>query len=395
MRNSVLIIEDNEQDREYFKRLLGKVEDFDTLELYEADSEAQALTLYEKAQPGCIILDYHLPDSDGLTLLKKIKKLAGEDNLCVIMITGQSSISVAVEALKNGATDYLVKGEITKELFQKTLANAMEKNQMRQQISQQHEEMTLMNKKLSQALEEVQKREQALKEQAEELIRVNEDLDTFVYTASHDLKSPLNSLSSLINIFESQLSQESKSASGRVLELMYKSVQKLTQVIDDLGRIAKTQQEAHAAKEEVLIREVLDDLEEDLRPLISQHQAQLLCNLKAKTIYLARKNVRSILYNLISNAIKYRHPDRNPQVEVTTYEEDNKSVIIVQDNGLGLSDRHLDKLFTVFKRFHPHVEGSGVGLYMIKRLIENSKGQIKVESRQDEGTTFTIYLPLH
>ena len=107
-------------------------------------------------------------------------------------------------------------------------------------------------------------------------------------------------------------------------------------------------------------------------------------------IFYARKNLRSILYNLLSNAIKYRSPDRPLLVRIRTEQVGPETVLSVQDNGLGIRPHQLHKLFSMFTRLHSHVEGTGIGLYMIKRIIENNGGTIEVESEIEAGTRFTV-----
>ncbi|RZK34420.1 MAG: ATP-binding protein, partial [Hymenobacter sp.] len=105
-------------------------------------------------------------------------------------------------------------------------------------------------------------------------------------------------------------------------------------------------------------------------------------------------NLRSILYNLLSNALKYRHPSRPPQVRVAcTPDKDGQLVLQVQDNGLGVSEWQQARLFQLFQRLHTHVEGSGLGLYMVKKIVENAGGTISVQSQVDVGTTFTVRFP--
>ena len=103
---------------------------------------------------------------------------------------------------------------------------------------------------------------------------------------------------------------------------------------------------------------------------------------------------RSIIFNLVSNALKYRHPHRSPVVRVTANCTPQQVVLRVHDNGLGLSEGQQANLFQLFRRLHTHVEGSGVGLYSIKKLIENVGGTIEVESELNVGSTFTVRLPL-
>jgi signal transduction histidine kinase len=107
----------------------------------------------------------------------------------------------------------------------------------------------------------------------------------------------------------------------------------------------------------------------------------------------SEKNLRSILYNLLSNALKYGHPDRAPRIRVACVPEGDDLVLTVQDNGLGLNGPQQKHLFQLFQRLHTHVEGSGLGLYMVKKIVENAGGTIEVQSQVNEGTTFTIRFP--
>jgi signal transduction histidine kinase len=112
------------------------------------------------------------------------------------------------------------------------------------------------------------------------------------------------------------------------------------------------------------------------------------------SIEFQRKNLRSIMYNLLSNAVKYRATDRVNRIDIRTYKDSNTIVLEVKDNGLGISQNQQEKLFQMFKRFHPHVEGTGIGLYIIKRIVENHGGTITVSSTEEQGTTFTIFFKI-
>jgi signal transduction histidine kinase len=109
---------------------------------------------------------------------------------------------------------------------------------------------------------------------------------------------------------------------------------------------------------------------------------------------LSEKNLRSVVYNLLSNALKYHSPERRPLVRLRAWCEDQHLLLTVQDNGLGLDPASQQKLFGMFQRLHDHVEGSGIGLYMVKRVIENAAGRIEVQSELNVGSTFLVYLPL-
>jgi signal transduction histidine kinase len=107
----------------------------------------------------------------------------------------------------------------------------------------------------------------------------------------------------------------------------------------------------------------------------------------------SEKNLRSIIYNLLSNALKYHHPDRPPRVRVLSRVEGPWQVLEVHDNGLGLDESQQQELFTMFRRLHSHVEGSGLGLYMVQRILANAGGRIEVRSQPEQGSTFRVHIP--
>ena len=100
------------------------------------------------------------------------------------------------------------------------------------------------------------------------------------------------------------------------------------------------------------------------------------------------------MYNLLSNALKYRHPDRPPAVAIRCHQTATATELSVQDNGLGLSPEQQARLFTLFRRLHHHVEGSGVGLYLSKKIVENAGGTLTVRSQAGAGSIFTVLMPL-
>jgi signal transduction histidine kinase len=132
----------------------------------------------------------------------------------------------------------------------------------------------------------------------------------------------------------------------------------------------------------------------DLEPLVRSAGGQLDIDLPDHVaVHFLEKNLRSLIYNLLHNAFKYRASDRLPQVCLRAQQEGQQVRIVVQDNGLGMSPAGLRKLFGLFERLHNHVEGSGIGLFMVKKMVENAGGRISVESELGVGSTFTVLLP--
>ena len=179
----------------------------------------------------------------------------------------------------------------------------------------------------------------------------------------------------------------------RILDLMQDSVERFKKTIEHLTAVSRLQKEYDQSIGLVALASVIEDVRLDLVPLLLQTNGHLVVDVRdVPTVTCSEKNLRSIVYNLLSNALKYRHPDRTPQVRLHARLETTYVVIEVQDNGLGLALTADTQIFTMFQRFHTHVEGSGVGLYMVKRMVENAGGKIEVQSQIDEGSTFSVYL---
>jgi PAS domain S-box-containing protein len=231
-----------------------------------------------------------------------------------------------------------------------------------------------------------------------QLTRTNVDLDNFIYTASHDLKSPITNIEGLLHELQAQLPAHVQQAHDLVplLTMMQESVTRFQRTIDHLSDITKLQKEHDQPVTEVFLPPVVDDVRQDLFPLLKATGAHLeLAITDYPRVLFSLKNLRSVLYNLLSNALKYRHPDRLPQIRLSSYPDPSGQYLVlsVQDNGLGIETSHHQELFTMFRRLHNHVEGSGIGLYMVKRMVENVGGRIEVDSQLGLGSTFSVYLP--
>jgi signal transduction histidine kinase len=226
------------------------------------------------------------------------------------------------------------------------------------------------------------------------LTTINNDLDNIVYTASHDLKSPITNLESLVDTLSDTVSRENidREEINQIMGMMKSSLKRFAVTIKDLTTIVETNHISDDEQPEAInILELVENIKQDLNHLIvaSEAKIEVICENKL-LINASRKHLKSILYNLLSNALKYRSPERKPEIRVKMHQADGKMNLLVVDNGLGIPADKQDKAFTMFKRFHDHVEGSGLGLYIVKRMVDNMKGQIKMSSSLHKGTTFTI-----
>jgi PAS domain S-box-containing protein len=246
------------------------------------------------------------------------------------------------------------------------------------------------------ALERIDMAQNLLRDNFDELTRVNIDLDNFIYTASHDLRAPITNIEGLLQALVSELPTEAalESQVALILRLMQDSVERFKHTIDQLTDVSKLQREHGVAAERVPLAAVVEDVRLDLEPFIQSLGAEVAVEVAdCPPFPLSEKNLRSVVYNLLSNALKYHAPERPPQVRLHARCTDQYLLLTVQDNGLGLDRAGQQKLFGMFQRLHDHVEGSGIGLYMVRRMVENAGGHIEVKSQLGVGSTFSVYLP--
>jgi two-component system, sensor histidine kinase len=243
--------------------------------------------------------------------------------------------------------------------------------------------------------QQVQQLNQELTAANQQLTHTNVDLDTFIYTASHDLKAPITNIEGLLSTLRDELPPiEAGSTVAYILDLMQDSVERFTHTIHHLTDVSRLHKEYDQPRHPVALAPIIEGVRLDLAPLLHETDGQLEIQVEAvATVTFSEKNLRSVVFNLLSNALKYRHPNRPPRVRLRVRQEESEIVLDVYDNGLGFDQSREQQLFAMFQRLHTHVEGSGVGLYMVKRLVENAGGRILVESEIGVGSRFTVYLP--
>lgn len=227
------------------------------------------------------------------------------------------------------------------------------------------------------------------------LKRKNEMLDAFVYRVSHDLKSPTTNILTMLKMFgDMQASAlETNPMLAKVYAHLTESANLLQVRIADLLEMSRQENVISETIEDIDIVEVLEKVRRDLSVEIETSGATIETDFAAAHfIASGRENMFSLFSNLLSNAIKYRAKDRSPVIKLKTSLEGNQTLLEISDNGIGMDlEKNGSKLFGMFNRFHDHVPGTGIGLYIVKKIIENSGGKIEVQSKLDVGTTFFIH----
>lgn len=272
--------------------------------------------------------------------------------------------------------------------------------QQNKEIFSQREELQANQGKLEEAKRIVENYNEELKAKIEEknkelihanneLLRTNADLRQFSYTVSHNLRGPiarLLGLTQLLQIEKKEIDPEVR----EVLHLITNTAHDFDGIIKDLNKIIDIQKELHKINEKV-------SFEDEWRKVKSivlrewEDKITLHVNFEAPYIFIIRPFLQSILFNLTSNALKYRSPMRPLELSVKSAIVESKIILTIADNGLGINlDTHGEKVFGLYNRFHTHTEGKGLGLYLVKTQVEAMNGNISVASKLNEGTTFTI-----
>ncbi|WP_198172487.1 PAS domain-containing protein [Hymenobacter ginkgonis] len=260
-------------------------------------------------------------------------------------------------------------------------------------LASANEKLATTNSALLSANAEVQHANQELAAANQQLIRTNSDLDNFIYTASHDLRTPITNIEGLLQALRLELPTPVQGEEvGYIMGLMQESINRFKGTIGYLTEVSSLQKEYEQPTANVYLAEIIKDVLLDLAPRVKQTGAQFDTDVaECPAIAFSRKNLRSVVYNLLSNAIKYRSPERPLRVQLRSQQVEDYVLLEVRDNGLGLDLARTPKLFGMFQRFHTHVDGSGLGLYMVKKMVENAGGKIEVQSQVGVGTVFSVY----
>lgn len=276
-----------------------------------------------------------------------------------------------------------------------------------EELSAQHDALSFQNKQLfdaqkiieAQNLEiqqkneelerEIEKRTQELQHTNRELVVHNNQLEQFAFIVAHNLRAPLARILGLANVVDLSKTLEDKDVA---LKKIVTSTQDLDQVIRDLNLILNIQKHTSnlvSVDLTATFKRVIKMLEKE----IDETKALVIKDFSsADKVYAVAPYVESILYNLLSNAIKYRDPTRIPIITLTTEVEPDFVCLVISDNGLGINlGKYKQNMFTLYKRFHTHMEGKGLGLYLVKTQITALGGKIDVESELDKGTIFKVY----
>ncbi len=222
--------------------------------------------------------------------------------------------------------------------------------------------------------------------------KINADHETFIYSVSHDFRGPLTNMVLLVELMKSALTKNDKEDLNFLLEKLETSAKSLKDLIIELTDITKIATDLTHSSAQSNIEKILNEVKFTLKNQIYQSHAKITTNILVPEVPFLTKNLRSILYNLLCNAIKCADPERTPEIFIKTELKDDFTLLSVTDNGIGIEEEKQLEIFSKFSRLRPDIEGTGIGLFIVAQMVRNQGGKIEVESKIDAGTTFKIFI---
>jgi signal transduction histidine kinase len=323
-----------------------------------------------------LLTDLMMPGMDGITLLRAAHEV--DADLAGVLMTGHGAIDTAVEAMKAGALDYVLKPFKLSAVLP-VLARAL----------------TLRRLRLENAVLERNVRERTAELEAanRELENANKELEAFSYSVSHDLRAPLRHIDGFSQLLEESHGAELSPPAQRLLQKVRDGASRLGGLIDDLldfSRLSRQPLTMRTVSISQLVRSVLDELEPDRAGREVELRIGELPDCLGDITLL-----KQVFINLLSNALKFTRKREKALVEVGCDQGSGELVYFVRDNGAGFDMRYATRLFGVFQRLHSadQFEGTGVGLSIVQRIIHRHGGDISVEAEVDKGAHFRFTLP--
>lgn len=306
-----------------------------------------------------------------------------------------------ISLLFSSIATYFIAAKLTKPI--KSLSKNMEKFMLKQdsvaddfshsssitEIQTLYESFFALRTKLKIQFEEINKKSAQLADQNLELTKLNEDLDRFIYSAAHDLKSPLDSLLGLINIAQIDLAHAGK---GEYFVMMRNSIAKLSGFIKDITDYARNKRQELTIVGIDMEKSIVN-IFSDLTFLPNYSGLKKEISVTGGLFYSDKTRLEIVLKNLVSNAFRYSDPMKDSYIHIKVAINSSHMTLTMADNGVGIAAEHLPKIFEMFYRASQDSKGSGLGLFLVRESVKILQGEIAVSSKLGEGTTFILELP--
>ena len=407
----ILIVDDKKENLFSLQRLL----EIHNFHVDTANSGEEALKKILKTAYALIILDVQMPGMDGFEVAETISGHGKSKDIPIIFLSAVKINKIFIaRGYQSGGIDYVTKPFdpdlllLKVQTFYRLSEQKRELNEMQSALREEIEfrkkaehELFMANLALE---ERVAQRTQELYKINTELEASNHDLQQYASVASHDLKEPLRKIQIYGDRLRQQFFQDNPEALSYIGKIITSS-QRLTVLINDLLNYSKLSGEGLFRRTK--INEILDELISDLEFLIAEKNA-VITSEPIPDLEVIPGQIRQMFQNIISNSLKFSKNDISPVIHISAELVADKSLdsegsasgqyckIAIADNGIGFNEMYTDKIFTMFQRLHSKeaFDGTGIGLAIVKKIVDKHNGIIGVASRENEGSTFTVVLPV-
>jgi len=348
----LLVIDDNLDDRYLYRRSLQS-ESQNQFHIIESEDGEDGLAKVAVDRPDCVLLDYSLPGRDGIEVLKRIRSL--HPFVAVVMLTGQGNESLAVRAIREGAQNYISKATITPETLRRSVRLAIEHCEMEKRIYEQRAA-----------------------------------LETFTRALAHDLKEPVRTIRSFLELMDRSPLSESKTK--EYYTYIHQAADRMSILIDSVYMLLQTDVDRTNAIMAVCDGNLaLIAAKENLSALIAERQA-VITNDELPFVCIEQSYLTRLIQNLLCNAIQ--HMEGQPKIHVTAKQKEKGTWLFsITDNGPGIPKEYQERVFEPFKRLSGDRESNmGLGLTICKKIVDSHGGKLYCESTPPRGATFSFSL---
>ncbi len=411
MQPKILLVDDREDNLLSIESIFQP----DGYKFVKANSGRQALkVLLTEYDFALILMDVKMPNLNGFETASLIYEREKLKHIPIIFITANNFGDENIyKGYQSGAVDYIYK-PINPEVLRAKVSVLIDLYKKNRQLLAQEQRLVAINKSLEIEIKERKSSEEKVKQLNRQLLEniaslesANKDLDRFAFMASHDLQEPLRK----IRMFSDRLFLRYKEVldeDGRTnINRIQKAAERMQALITDILTFSKISVDKPAFIESDLnglINDIVSEMEDELK----EKQARVIID-KLPSLYVNPSLMKPLFHNLIGNAVKYRKKDVEPVVRITcditgsvngrlNSDSPNKYCrIFIEDNGIGFDQKYAEEIFGMFKRLHHNTEfeGTGIGLALCKKIVEQHKGYISARSKINEGSTFIVSLPLN
>ena len=376
----VLIVDDDPADRELCRATLCRSRKA-SFTIEAASTGREALERAQAERWHCVFLDHNLPDSDGVELISDLRHISSDPHLPIIVLTGHGDETLAVRAMQNFASDYIPKSEVSIESLDRAVSNAVVKAELKRSVDSERDKIREMNV---------------------ELVRKNREIGQFYQSVSHELKTPLTAIREFLSLMIDKVGGEPSADHMEFLNSSLNCCDKLTRLVNDLFDTARVE----TGKMEI------DRKAGDMASIIAEASRILMARYQdtdvdwtfdvasdMAPVLVDRDRIQQVLINLVTNAVKFLPPSNGAVTVRAVDRPTHEDVLVhVQDNGRGIAEDDLPRIFdrlyqTSSDNAAVHHAGMGIGLYLCSSIVALHEGQIWVQSKPGQGSTFTFTVP--